>query len=475
MVKNKMEIWQRIFKKEQLTNYLNSDKQLVRTLSAKDLIALGIGAVIGTGIFILPGTVAATKAGPAIIISFALAALVCGLAAMAYAELSSAMPIAGSAYSYGNVLYGEVIGWILGWALILEYLLAVAAVSTGWSAYFADLVSPLFKIPTVLSGAYNPTQGTYVNIVAVLIVLVISWLLSFGLSTSKRVQNVMVLVKIAIIILFIVVGLFYIKSNNLHPFIPKRVNGAFGVKGILEGTSLVFFAFLGFDAVSASAAEVKNPKKAMPRGIIGTLLIATILYMLVGFVLTGMVHYTDLNVPDPVAFALSRVGQNWASLIVTIGALAGMFTMMVTMIYSGSRLVYSIGRDGLLPKWLGTVDKTTKQPRNALIVVTIIIATLGGMVPLDKLTELVNMGTLLAFTFVSFGILIVRKRDDIENTGYRMPGFPILPVLSGAFSIFMITQLQKATLITALIWFIIGLIVYMTYGLKHSRLNQADK
>lgn len=466
-----MNLLQRMFKKESLDRYMADDNRLAKTLTAKDLIGLGIGAVIGTGIFILPGTVAATTAGPGIVISFIIAAVICGMAAMAYAELSSAMPIAGSAYSYGNVIFGEVVGWVLGWALILEYLLAVAAVSTGWSAYFAHLINPVMKLPTAISGSFDPAKGTYINLVAVVIVLLISWMLSYGLSGSKKIQNIMVLVKIAIIILFIVVGFFFVKSSNLHPFIPKRLNGAFGIQGVLAGASMVFFAFLGFDAVSTSAAEVKNPKRDMPIGIIGTLIVAAVLYALVSLVLTGMVPFKELNVGDPVAFALTSVGQNWASLVVTIGALAGMFTMMVTMIYSGSRLVYSIGRDGLLPKKLGKIDMHSSQPKNALKLVTIVIAVLGGLVPLDRLTELVNMGTLLAFMFVSIGVIPLRRRTDMKHDGYRMPGYPVLPILSAAFSLFLMTQLKLATLITAAIWFVLGLILYLTYGIKHSKLN----
>lgn len=265
-----MQLWQRMFKKESLTAYLKSDEHFAKTLTAKDLIGLGIGAVIGTGIFILPGTVAATTAGPGVVFSFIIAAIVSGLVAMAYSETASAMPVAGSAYSYGNVIFGEVVGWVLGWALILEYALGVAAVSTGWSAYFANLIAPVFKLPTALSGAYNPAQGTYVNLVAVIIVLLIGLMLRGGMKESKRIQNAMVLLKVAIIIIFIVVGFFFIKSSNLMPMIPARLHGAFGVQGVLAGTSMVFFAFLGFDALSASAAEVKNPKRDMPIGIIGT-------------------------------------------------------------------------------------------------------------------------------------------------------------------------------------------------------------
>ncbi|HAT55309.1 MAG TPA: amino acid permease, partial [Lactobacillus sp.] len=275
-----MSLLDKMLKKESLDNYIDADSRLIKSMSAWDLVALGIGAVIGTGIFILPGTVAATKSGPAIILSFIVAAFVCGLAAMCYAEFSSALPIAGSAYSYGNVVYGQFIGWILGWALVLEYMLSVAAVSTGWAAYFNSLISGFgIHMPKALSGAFDPAHGTYINLVAVLIVLFVAWLLSNGMKTSTRVQNIMVAVKIVIILIFVLVGLFYVKPANWHPFFPYK-------GGVLAGASAVFFAFLGFDVVAASAAEVKNPKKNMPIGIIGTLIVASILYIAVSIVLT---------------------------------------------------------------------------------------------------------------------------------------------------------------------------------------------
>lgn len=466
-----MHLIQRMFQKESLDSYVRSDSHFSKTLTAKDLIGLGIGAVIGTGIFILPGTVAATTAGPGVIFSFIIAAFVSGLVAMAYSETSSVMPVAGSAYSYGNVIFGEVVGWILGWALILEYALGVAAVATGWSAYFANLITPIFKLPIFISGAYNPKTGSYVNLVAAIIVLLIGVMLRTGMKTSKRIQNMMVIVKIIIIIIFIIVGFFFIKSSNLLPLIPKRVNGAFGVQGVLSGTAMVFFAFLGFDALSSSAAEVKNPKKDMPIGIIGTLIIAAILYGLVAFVLTGMVHYSKLNIADPAAFALQQVGQNWAALIITIGALIGMFTMMYTMLYAASRLIYAIGRDGLLPGGMGKLS-ANGEPSRALWTVTIFVALVAGMVPLDKLVDLVNMGTLLAFMVVSIGIIPLRKRKDIGHEGYKMPGYPLLPIISAGLTFLLITQLHLETLVAAAIWFILGLCLYLIYGIKHSKINQ---
>jgi APA family basic amino acid/polyamine antiporter len=361
---------------------------------------------------------------------------------------------------------GEIIGWILGWALILEYMLAVAAVSTGWAAYFNSFIEGFgLHVPKAISGSFDPAHGTYVNLVAVLIVVAISFLLSRGMSTSMKINNWAVIIKIAIILIFIVVGIFFVKPHNWHPFLPYKMSGVF------QGAATVFFAYLGFDAVSSSAAEVKNPKRNMPIGIIGTLLVATILYMAVSVVLTGMVKYTHLDVANPVAFAMQVAHQDWAAGVISIGALIGMFTMMVTMIYSSSRLVYSIGRDGLLPTFLNKITEKHKIPLNALIAVTIIIAFMGGLVPLDQLTSLVNIGTLLAFTFVSFGIIPLRRRKDIKNEGgFKVPWYPVLPIVSGLACIAMLTQLQLETWVGAGIWFLIGLVIYFAYGFRHSKI-----
>ncbi|MFB5926721.1 amino acid permease [Latilactobacillus sakei] len=457
----------RLFRKESLERYLQQDQRLAKTLTAKDLIALGVGAVIGTGIFILPGTIAALHSGPAITLSFMIAAVVCAVAAMCYAEFSSALPVAGSAYSYGNIIFGELIGWLLGWALFLEYMLSVAAVSTGWSAYFVSFIEGFgVHIPKAITGSFDPAHGTYINLFAVLIVTLISVLLMSGTRSSTRINNLMVTIKIGVVLLFLVVGIFYVKSSNWQPFMP------FGVSGVFKGASLVFFAYLGFDCVSASAAEVKNPQKNLPIGIIGTLVICTLLYILVAFVLTGMVSYRELNVANPVAFALQVVHQNWFAGLLSLGALAGMFTMMLTMTYSSSRLVYSIGRDGLLPKMLGKIKTRHQTPINSVRVVTVIIATLGGLVSLDQLTNLVNIGTLIAFFFMSIGVIPLRKRKDIPNKdGFKVPLYPWLPLLSGLLCLFMLFELPAVTWMAAGIWFILGLIIYFSYGLKHSRLN----
>lgn len=456
-----------IFRKESLDRYLGADKLFVKTMNARDLMAIGIGTVIGTGIFILPGTIAAKQAGPGVSLSFLLSAIVCAFAAMCYAEFASALLVAGSAYSYGNVVFGEFFGWLLGWALILEYMLAVASVSTGWAAYFNSFIESFgLKIPHALSGPFDPAHGTYINIVAVVIVLLITVMLSRGLQSSVRVNNIAVVIKVAIILIFIIAGLFFIKPKNYHPFLPYHMSG------VIHGATIGFFAYLGFDCVSSSAAEVKNPKRNMPLGIIGTLGIVTLLYMGVAVVLTGMVKYTRLDVANPVSYALQLVHQDWLAELLSIGALVGMFTMMVAMIYSSSRLIYAIGRDGLLPAFLGKLDKKSHSPQVALWIVAVIIATMGGLVSLDQLTSLVNIGTLFAFTLVSFGIIPLRHRKDIGNRGgFKVPLYPVIPILSGLLCLAMMTQLQLETYIGAGIWFTLGIIIYFTYGYWHSKLN----
>ena len=464
-----MGLKERLFQKEDLSRYLASDKGFTKTLNARDLISLGIGVVIGTGIFILPGTVAALHSGPAISLSFVIAALVCSLSAMCYAELSSALPVAGSAYSFGNVLYGESIGWFLGWALILEYMLAVAAVSTGWASYFNSFISALgLHMPQALSGPFDPAHGTYINITAVASVLIVALLLAHGSRTSVRVNDIMVIVKVIIILIFVVVGAFFIKGKNLHPFMP------YGFSGVIKGSSLVFFAYLGFDVVAASAADVKDPQKNMPRGIIGTLVITTILYIAVSVVLTGMVYYKQLDVSNPVAYALQLVHQDWVAAILSVGALAGMATSMISTMFSSTRLIYSIGRDGLFPEALGKINPKTKVPTNSLIIVTIIIAFFGGVVSLDQITSLVNIGTLLAFTFVSYGVIRLRKRPYIKNTGFKVPFYPVLPLISVIMCLALMTQLPAETLLASLVWFIIGAVIYLSYGIRHSKLNKVD-
>ena len=347
-------------------------------------------------------------------------------------------------------------------------MLSVAAVSAGWASYFNSLLHSFgLHIPHHFEGSFDPLNGTYLNLWAVISVLLIGILLSRGMKASMKFNNAAVLIKIAIIFIFIGVGLFFIKPKNYQPFTP------YGTTGVLRGATTVFFAFLGFDVVSSSAAEVKNPKKNMPIGIIGTLIVAALLYMGVSVVLTGMVNYKQLDVANPVAYALKVVNQGWVADLLSIGAIVGMSTMMLTMIYSSSRLIYSIGRDGLLPSFLGKIDKHG-LPENALWIVTIVIAIMGGLFSLEELTSLVSIGTLLAFTFVSFGVILLRRRKDIPEGDFKVPFYPVIPILSGLACIGMMCFLSVKTYIFASVWFLFGLFIYCVYGYKHSKISKRN-
>lgn len=461
-----------IFKKESIATYLKADARLSKTLRARDLVALGIGAVIGTGIFILPGHEAALHAGPAVAVAFLLAALVSGIVGMAYAEFSSAMPVAGSAYSFGSVVYGEIVGWILGWALILEYFLAVSAEATGFAAYFNNniLHAVGLNLPRALQA--GPMEGGVINVSATLIVLIVAFIIVHGTTLSKRVENVAVVIKVAIIILFIVVGVFYIKSANYVPFYPQKFRTSlWGLGGISTAAATVFFAFIGFDALAANSAETIEPEKNVVRGILGTVVVSVILYVAFSLVLTGIVNYRQLNVDDPAAYALQIIHLNTWNKLITIGALIGIFTSMITMFFGGSRLVYALGRDGLLPARMGEISFKRAVPKNAIIVATVVQAFFAGLVPLTELASLINAGTLLAFAFISFGVIPLRRRTDIENHGFKMPLYPFLPILAGVASIYFIIMLPNVTKISVGLWLLVGIGVYFGYGLRHSKLQ----
>jgi APA family basic amino acid/polyamine antiporter len=461
------------FKRTPVQTFLKADAKLERSLRARDLVALGIGAVIGTGIFILPGHEAALHAGPAVAVSFLLAALVSGIVGMAYAEFSSAMPVAGSAYSFGSVIYGELIGWLIGWALLLEYFLAVSAEATGFSSYFNDniLAAIGLQLPKALQA--GPLEGGVINLSAFVVVLLVAAIVYQGANLSKRVEDFLVILKVLIILAFILVGIFYIKAKNYVPFYPKKFQTPpLGLGGISTAAATVFFAFIGFDALAANSAETIDPGKNVVRGILGTVLVAVVLYVSFSLVLTGMVNYTKLDVDDPAAYALKLIGLNSWNKLITVGALIGIFTAMLTMLMGGSRLLYALGRDGLLPKAMGQVNVEKALPHHAIFVSTVIAAVFAGLVPLTKLASLINAGTLIAFAFISFGILPLRKRKYIPNDGFKMPLYPVLPIIAGLFSLYFIIMLPASTKVMVGCWLLVGLIIYFAYGQFHSHLQQ---
>lgn len=353
-------------RKKPLDPTAHHSSKLKKELKTMDLILLGLGAMVGTGIFVITGTAAAKYAGPSLIISFAIAAFSCVLSALCYAEFASRVPIAGGAYSYAYTIFGELIGWITGWLVVCEYLLANASVASGWSGYVHGFLDGLgIPFPNALRASYNAENGTYVDVIAICITFIVMFVVMQGAKKALRLNNIMVIIKFALVILFLVVGVFYVKPDNWTPFAP------FGMAGITAGAAIVFFAFLGFDAVSMAAEEVENPQRDIPRGIIGSLAIATILYIGVTLVLTGMVPFSNLNVKDPVAFAMRFIDQNFVAGLISVGAILTLLTVLISMMYGLTRMIYAIGRDGLLPKGLSKVDSKTKTPKNATLVIGI--------------------------------------------------------------------------------------------------------
>ncbi|CAH0344582.1 amino acid permease [Bacillus sp. CECT 9360] len=457
-----------VFRKKSISDLMaNSRKnELNRSLSLLDLIFLGVGCVIGTGIFVVTGVVAAESTGPSIVISFIIAGIACALAAFCYAEFSSAVPVSGSVYTYTYATLGELFAFLIGWDLMLEYVLAIAAVATGWSAYFQSLISGFgLHIPEILSSAPGTNKGGIMNLPAMLIILLITALVSRGVKESTRFNNVMVFVKLAIILLFIVVGIGYVQPENWTPFAP------FGFDGIVTGAATVFFAYIGFDVIATASEEVKSPKRNMPIGIISSLLICTVLYIGVSLVLTGMVPYQQLNVGDPVALALRLVGQDSIAGIISVGAVAGITTVILALIYAQVRLTYAMSRDGLLPKKMATVHKKYKTPFFNTWLTGFVAAGIAGFVDLTTLAHLVNMGTLAAFTLISIAIIVLRKKHPEIKATFRVPFVPVLPAISALLCIYLSLSLPGMTWVAFVIWLAFGFMVYMVYSRKHSNLN----
>lgn len=425
---------------------------LKRELKTMDLILLGLGAIVGTGIFVITGTAAAVTAGPSLILSFVIAAFSCILSALCYAEFASRIPVSGGAYSYAYTVFGELLGWLVGWLMICEYLLANASVASGWSGYMNGFLDGIgLGLPIALRSSYNAEAGTYIDLIAILITFVVTYIVIQGAKKALRLNNIMVIVKFALIALFIVVGVFYVEPENWTPFAP------FGLKGVASGAAVVFFAFLGFDAVSTAAEETKNPRRDVPRGIIGSLGIATVLYIAVTLVLTGIVPYAQLNVKDPVAFAIRFIGQDFIAGIISVGAIVTLLTVLISMTYGLGRLIYAIGRDGLLPKKLSQVDIKTKGPKFATQIVGVVSAVLAGIVPLNKLAELTNIVTLMIFVIIALGIIKLRKDFGEPTEGeFKVPFVPIFPIVSIVVCLYLMIQLSLSVWIAFVIWLVLG-------------------
>ena len=475
-----MSFWKTITRKEDPQVYANKDGHLVRSLKVRDFLALGVGTIVSTSIFTLPGEVAAMHTGPAVAISFLLAAVVAGLVAFAYAEMSAAMPFAGSAYSWINVVFGEFFGWIAGWALLAEYFIAVAFVGSGLSANFRALIAPLgLKLPASLSNAFG-TDGGIVDLVSVVVIALVAALISRGVSRAARVENVLVVLKVFAVLLFIVVGLTALHAANYVPFVPKyheTTNGPFGGwQGIYAGVSMIFLSYIGFDSIAANSAEAINPQKTMPRGILGSLVIAVVLFVAVSLVLVGMLPYSKYaNSAEPVGLALRAAGHGGVATVVQTIAVVGMFTALIGMSMAGSRLIYSFGRDGMLPKWLGKLDKSNR-PNRALWTLTIVGILIGAFFPFAFLSQLISAGTLIAFMFVSIGIYPLRRREgkDINDPAFKVPLYPVLPALGFLASLMVFLGLDYQAKLYAGIWFVLGLVIFFAYGVRHSYLSKKN-
>jgi len=445
----------------------STSTSLNRVLGAFDLTMLGVGAIVGTGIFVLTGVAAAEYAGPALILSFIIAGLACTFAALCYSEFASMIPESGSAYTYSYVAFGEIIAWILGWDLVLEYGLASAAVASGWSGYFQGLLSGFgIHLPTFMTSAFNSDAGTFVDVPAILIVFIITLVLTRGVQESSKLNIIMVIIKLAVVLLFIAVGVWYVKPANWVPFTP------YGFSGVTTGAAVVVFAYFGFDAVSTAAEEVKNPQRNLPIGIISALAICTFLYIVVSLILTGIVPYTELNVKDPVAFALNFINQNWAAGFVSLGAIIGITTVLMVMMFGQTRLFYAISKDGLLPKGLQKVSSKRQVPIVSTWVTAALVAIFAGFVPLNQLAELTNIGTLFAFSAVSLGILVLRVKQPNLKRGFKTPLVPFIPALAIIFCVYLMLQLSTFTWQGFGVWLVIGLVIYFLYGYRHSKLNQ---
>jgi APA family basic amino acid/polyamine antiporter len=457
-----------------------TDHSLKRALGALNLTLLGIGAIIGTGIFVLTGTVAAVNAGPAVILSFVLAGIASIFAALCYSEFASLVPMAGSAYTYGYATLGEVIAWIIGWDLVLEYALGAVTVAIGWSGYVVSFLHDIgLDIPCALSAA----RGTVVqcpngmsttaifNLPAVIIIAAVTTLLVIGIKESATTNNVIVFIKLAVVVLFIVFAAHAVNPANWHPFIPPAEGpGRFGWDGVVAGAGIVFFAYIGFDAVSTAAQEAKNPQRDMPIGIIGSLLVCTLLYVLVSGVATGVTSYKNLNVPDPIAVAADRAGLGWMATLIKLGAIAGLSSVILVMLLGQSRVFWSMSRDGLLPQFVNKIHPKFQTPYITSIITGVVVAFFAAILPIRDAASLVSIGTLLAFVIVSIGVIVLRVREPNLPRAFKTPAYQIVAPLGAISALYLMVHLSTATWIRLGSWFVIGMFFYFGYGVWHSKL-----
>jgi basic amino acid/polyamine antiporter, APA family len=489
------------------------EHSLKRSLGPTNLISLGIGAIIGTGIFVLTGTAAANLAGPAILFSFILAGMACVFAGLCYAEFASMIPVAGSAYTYGYATLGELIAWIIGWDLILEYALGTATVASGWSGYVLSLLGDFgIRVSPKLAGAPGtvfvlylghwerlagimrkleiqhidpgslPHTTSVFNLFGFIGIAFVTVILVIGIEESANFNSGIVIIKVAVLLIFLGIGSTYLMNHmgdanaNWHPFIPPNTGryGDFGISGIARAAGVIFFAYIGFDAVSTAAQEAKNPARDMPIGILGSLAVCTVLYILVAAVLTGLVKYTNLDVPDPIAVGIDVAGVRWGSMLVKVGAICGLSSTMVVMLLGQSRVFFSMSRDGLLPEWASRIHPRFRTPYLSTIFIGFCVAMAGALTPINVLGEMVSIGTLLAFVIVCAGIWILRARRTEVKRAFVTPWVPFTPIMGILISLCMMYSLQTATWIRLIVWLLLGLLIYFFYSRKHSRVRRGD-
>ena len=466
----------------------DKEHSLKKVLGPLNLTLLGVGGIIGAGIFVLTGQAAAQYAGPAIVLSFIISAVGCAFAGLCYAEFASMIPIAGSAYTYSYATIGELLAWVIGWDLILEYLFGAAAVSVGWSGYVVSFLKDFgVNVPAAISqapfafdqAAGWTATGAIINLPAVCIVAVITGLLVVGIDESVKVNDIAVFAKVAVVILFIVFGISYVNVANWHPFIPPNTGtfGQFGWSGIARGSSVIFFAYIGFDAVSTVAQEAKNPQRDMPIGILSSLVVCTILYILVALVLTGIVKYDQLLVPDPIAVGVDAAGPGlfWLRKFIKIGAIAGLSSVMLVLLLGQPRIFYAMSMDGLLPPFFSKVHSRFRTPHITTMITGAIAAVMGGLFPIGALGEMVSIGTLLAFAIVCASIIVLRKTHPDLNRPFRTPLVPLLPALGAVVALAQMAFLPRATWLRLIIWMAIGIVIYFMYGRHHSKLAVARR
>lgn len=468
------------------------EHELKKSLSALDLTVFGVGVIIGTGIFVLTGKVAKETAGPATALAFVAAGIVCALAALCYAEFASTVPVAGSAYTFSYASLGELVAWTIGWDLVLEFALGTAVVAVGWSGYVRSLMDNIgWSMPEVLSGP-EAADGFGFDLLAFVLVLLLTVILVVGVKLSARVTALVVAIKVTVVLIVIVAGSFFIKADNYSPFVPDPVQQPagsgmdaplvqlifgyaptnFGVMGIFTAASVVFFAFIGFDVVATAAEETKLPQRDMPRGILGSLLICTVLYVAVSLVVTGMQHYGELSVSAPLADAFKATGHPFYAGVISFGAAVGLTTVCMILLLGQTRVFFAMSRDGLLPRFFSVTHPKFRTPYRPTILLGVLIAIIAGFTSLEELATLVNIGTLFAFVVVALGVIVLRRtRPDLPRA-FRTPLVPLVPILSVAASLWLMLNLPAETWLRFAIWMALGYVLYFAYGRGHSRLGR---